>query len=460
MPRVAFILLFITACALGQVSTGTLVGTVQDASSAVVVNAKVSLRHLATSEVREVFTNERGEFTSAFLRIGDYSVTVEMQGFRPKTISPITVRVDQTVNLPVQLDIGSVAEAVEVKASTPLVDSTTSSVGQVIENKKIVDLPLNGRNTFALGLLAGNTVPVSGIGTNLPFVAGGGRYSTNDVMLDGIDNNTSVNQNSIGRNGINYTPSVDAVAEFKVKTNNYSAEFGRSAGAIISATFKSGGNDFHGSAWNFLRNEKMDANNFFSNAGGVPRQAFKQNMFGFTFSGPVVIPKVYDGHNKTFFFADYEGLRRRTQASGSTLDIPPVAYRRGDFSGYRSTIFDPRTRRIGPNGQVIADPFPNNQIPQQLIHPGAAATLALLPEPNFGTPGSDARNYLRIAARPYNNNQYDIKIDQKLSDKNTLFGRFSRSMADDLDPGNFDGFIGGGGSNIRNAINSVINDTH
>ncbi|MEJ7605950.1 MAG: carboxypeptidase regulatory-like domain-containing protein, partial [Bryobacteraceae bacterium] len=279
---------------------------------------------------------------------------------------------------------GATSETIEVTATTPLLDSATSSIGQVIENKKIVDLPLNGRNAFALGLLAGNTIPMQGMGTNLPFVAGGARFSTNDVMLDGIDNNTSVSSNSIGRNGINYTPSVDAVQEFKVKTNNYSAEFGRSAGAIISATLKSGGNDTD--TLRVLRNDKLDANSFFANAGNVKRQPFKQNQFGFTLSGPVVVPRLYNGRNKTFFFTDYEGLRRRTSANSNTLDIPPLDYRQGDFSRYRATIFDPRTRRIGQNGQVVADPFPGNRIPQTLLHPAAVATLALLPAPTSALP--------------------------------------------------------------------------
>ena len=452
--------LLIASSVFAQVSTGTLVGTVTDPSGAALPGSKVAVRHLATGDSRDVTANERGEFTASFLRTGEYSVTVKANGFKAKIFIPITIRVDQTVNLPVDLEIGAVAESVEVTATTPLVDSTTSSVGQVIENKKIVELPLNGRNAFALGLLAGNTIPVSGMGTNLPFVAGGGRFSTNDVMLDGIDNNTSVNSNNIGRNGINYTPSVDAVAEFKVKTNNYSAEFGRSSGAIISATTRSGGNTLHVSAWDFLRNEKMDANNFFSNAGSVKRQPFKQNQFGFTAGGPVSIPKLYNGKNKTFFFVDYEGLRRHTSASSSTLDIPPMDYRTGDFSRYKGTIFDPRSRRIGPNGQVISTPFIGNKIPADQIHPGAAAVMGLLPAPNFGAAGADTRNYIRTASNPFSNNQYDIKIDQRLSDKNTLSGRYSRSKANDPNPGSFDGFIGGGGVNIRNAINSTVSDTH
>ena len=452
--------LLIASSVFAQVSTGTLVGTVTDPSGAALPSSKVTIRHLATGDSRDVTANDRGEFTASFLRTGDYAVTVTAKGFKTKTINNITIRVDQTVNLPVDLDIGAVAESVEVTATTPLVDSTTSSIGQVIENKKIVELPLNGRNAFALGLLAGNTIPVSGMGTNLPFVAGGGRFSTNDVMLDGIDNNTSVNANAIGRNGINYTPSVDAVAEFKVKTNNFSAEFGRSAGAIISATTRSGSNDLHLSAWDFLRNEKMDANNFFSNAASLKRQPFKQNQFGFTAGGPILIPKLYNGKNKTFFFVDYEGLRRRTSANSSTLDIPPVDYRTGDFSRYKPLIFDPRARRIGPNGQVISTPFPGNKIPTAQIHPGAAAVMGLLPAPNFGPAGADTRNFIRTASNPFENNQYDIRIDHRLSDKNTLFGRYSRSKANDPNPGSFDGFIGGGGANIRNAINSTLSDTH
>src|SRR5438067_11050466 len=249
---------------------------------------------------------------------------------------------------------GVVEQSIEVTGAAPLVDASTASLGQVIDNKKIVDLPLNGRNPFALGLLSGFSAPVKGAASNLPFVAGGGRWQNNDVLLDGIDNNTISTTGGIGVSGINYIPSVDAVAEFKVKTNNYSAEFGRSAGTIISATTKSGTNQFHSAIWEFVRNEKFDANNFFSNAARTPRQPFKQNQFGFTLGGPVVIPKLYHGRNKTFFFVDYEGLRRATSASSSLRDIPPVAFRNGDFSSYKPKIYDPLTRTRGSNGLVTA----------------------------------------------------------------------------------------------------------
>src|SRR6185295_6922505 len=363
---------------------------------------------------RKTRTNDRGEFNVPFVRIGEDSITAESQGFRTQTQTGIEVQVDQTVRVEFTLQVGTIAEQVEVTSAAPLIDASTSSLGQVIGNKKILDLPLNGRNAFALGLLAGNTIPVQGMGTNLPFVTGGGRFGLNDVLLDGVDNNTSVTSGSIGRAGIAYTPSVDAVEEFKVKTSTFSAEYGRSAGGIISATTKSGTNTLHGSAWEFLRNEKLDANNFFSNAGGVARQAFKQNQFGFTLGGPVAIPKLYHGKDRTFFFGDYDGTRRRTTASSSLLDIPPPAFRSGDFSAYTPRIFDPRSRRIGPNGSVISTPLPENKIPQSLINPGSAATLALLPDPNFGGVGAQTRNYLRIAPRPYSNNQFDVKIDQRI----------------------------------------------
>ncbi len=443
-----------------QVSTGTINGSVTDVSGAAVPNAEIIVKHLATGDSRSLKTNVRGEFIAAFVRVGNHSVTTSAQGFKSALVQPLTVRVDQTIAVPIQLEVGLLTQTVEVSGRTPLLDAATSSVGQVIDNKKIVDLPLNGRNAFALGLLAGNTVPMSGMGTNLPFVAGGGRFSTNDVMLDGIDNNTSVNSNAIGRNGINYTPSVDAVEEFKVKTNNYSAEFGRSSGAIISATVKSGTNELHGSAWNFLRNNVLDANSFFANSAGRARQPFRQNQFGFTLGGPVVIPKVYNGRNRTFFFTDFEGLRRRTSASSNVLDIPPPDYRRGDFSRYRSAIFDPRARRTAANGLVVSTPFAGNRIPQSQIFAGSTAVLGLLPQPNFGVPDSDTRNFIRFAANPFDNNQYDIKLDHRFGEKNTLFGRVSRSMVVDPNPGNFDGFIGGGGQQVRNVIHSVINDTH
>ncbi len=446
--------------AVAQVSTGTITGYVHDATDAVIIGAKVVIVQTETAERRETVTNDRGEFNAPYLRRGAYSVTVSMPGFKGQTLTDITLAVDQTVKLAVTLQPGVVEQSVEVTGAAPLLDTATSSLGQVIDNKKIVDLPLNGRNPFALGLLTGFSVPVKGVASNLPFVAGGGRWQNNDVLLDGIDNNTMSTGGGIGVSGINYIPSVDAVAEFKVKTNNYSAEFGRSAGTIVSATTKSGTNQVHGSVWEFVRNEKFDANNFFSNASRTPRQPFKQNQFGFTVGGPVVIPRMYDGHNKTFFFVDYEGLRRATSASSILRDVPPEPFRNGDFSSFRPRIYDPRTRALGPNGVVTATPFPNNQIPASLLNAGAVATLHLVPAPNTGAPGAQAANYLFIASQPFDGNQYDIRVDHQVSSKNNLFGRYSRAKQTNVNPGSFPGFIGGGTNNINNSIHAIVDDTH
>ena len=453
------LLLALLKVAPAQVSTGTITGTVHDGSGGAVVGATVTITQQATSEKRQTVTNDRGEFNAPYLNVGTYSVAVSMTGFKSEVDAGIVLQVDKIVNLPFVLQPGVVSESVEVTSTAPLVDTSTSSLGQVIDNTKIINLPLNGRDVWALGLLSGNSVPVKGVSSNLPFVAGGGRFQTNDILLDGIDNNTTATNGGIGVVGINYTPSVDAIVEFKVKTNNYSAEFGRSAGAIVSATTKSGTNTFDGDCWEFLRNDVLDANSFFSNAAGAPRQPYKQNQFGCTLGGPVLIPKLYDGHNKTFFFVDYEGLRRATSASSTIQDIPPIAFRTGDFSAYPHPIYDPAARQAGPNG-VISTPFPNNQIPASKLNAGAVATLKLLPTPNFGAPGAQAANYLHIASQPFQSDQFDVRIDHQFTQKNTLFGRLSRSLQSSTNPGSFTGFLGGGTNSLNNSINSTLNDVN
>ncbi|MBV9085731.1 MAG: TonB-dependent receptor, partial [Acidobacteriaceae bacterium] len=458
--RFLSLLFFVLDVAIAQVSSGTISGIVRDASGAIVPGAKVTVLRQATSDTRDVITNNGGQFNAPDLPIGQYSVTVTMSGFKTEVFKDLTLEVDKILNLPVTLEPGVVTESVEVSSGAPLVDTATSSLGQVIDNTKINDLPLNGRNVWALGLLSGNSVPVKGINSNLPFTGGGGRYQSNDILLDGIDNNTIATGGSIGYNGINYSPSVDAVLEFKVKTNNYSAEFGRSAGTIVSAVTKSGTNALHGDLWEFVRNNVFDANNFFSNASGTPRQPFKQNQFGFTIGGPVVVPKLYNGRNRTFFFADYEGVRRVTSASSTIIDIPPLAFRTGDFSTYPYTIYDPRTRALNSRGLVVSTPLPGNRIPTELLNPGALATLALLPQPNYGPPGAQAANYLFTGRQPFDTNQYDVRIDRQFSEKDSIFARVSRAAQTSTNPGSFSGFLGAGTNNINNSVNTILNDVH
>src|SRR6266446_4556396 len=443
-----------------QVATGTINVAVADGTGAMVPGASIKVTNNGTSLLRAGVANERGELSIPYLPVGQYSIVVEIAGFKRTSIDQVVLQVDQTASVHVTLQPGEVREMIEVRDATSSLEAETSSLGQVIENKKILDLPLNGRNAFALGLLSGNTTPMSGMGSNLPFIAGGGRFSANEITLDGVDNNTISNAGAIGRGGIAFVPSVDAVQEFKVKTSTFSAEFGHSAGAVVNATIKAGTNQFHGTAFEFLRNEKLDANNFFSNAGRIDRQPFKQNQFGGSLGGTIEIPKVYKGRNRTFFFTDYQGTRRHTSASSNILDIPPLDFRSGNFSKLTQTLYDPRARRLGPNNLVVSTPLAGNIIPQSLLNPGAVATVGLLPAPNFGGANAQARNFLRIAPQQFTGNQFDVKIDHHVSNANTLFGRFSLSNGTTPNPGNFDGFIGAGSNNILNSRSSVIGDVH
>lgn len=436
-----------------QVATGNIRGTVVDASDAVIPAVKITLTNADTGFARVVASNEQGDFSAQSMPLGNYQLIAEYPGFQKKVISGLSLRVDQTAVIRIVLEPGAVTQTVEVTGATPLLESQTSSLGQVIENKKILELPLNGRNPFALGLLAGNTTPMAGMGSNLPFIGGGGRFSANEVMIDGVDNNTVVNRGSIGRSGIAYVPSVDAVQEFKVKTGTFSAEFGHAAGAVINATIKSGSNDFHGTLFEFLRNDKLDANNFFTNAAGRPKAKFRQNQFGGALGGRLF-------RNQTFFFMDYQGTRQRTAASSSFSDVPPEDFRRGDFSRLGAQIFDPATRRLGPAGAVIATPFASNRIPADRMNPTSVAITGLVPSPNFGEPGAQSRNYFRQAARRFNGDQWDVRVDHNLSSSNNLFGRFSFGNEVRPSPGRFEGFIGGGSSGVDFARHAVLSDTH
>lgn len=445
---------------VGQTASGNIGGRVQDSSGAVILGAKVTLVHLATGQTRVTTTNERGEFLAPLLPIGTYELSAEYQGFKQSTLKDIQLSVDQTLMLSISLDPGAISETVEVHSSAPLVNAENSSIGQVIENDKVVDMPLNGRNVFALGLLAGNTTEVTGIGSNQTFAAGGGRFSGNDILLDGISDDTTSWNGAIGRNSVLITPSVDALEEFKVITNNFAAEFGHSAGSVISATIKSGTNGLHLTLFEFLRNDHLDANNFFSNAAGRGKTVFRQNQFGFAVGGPIYVPKVYNGHDRTFFFIDYQGTRKLTNAGATVYDIAPIAFRTGDFSGLAQTIYNPLSRHIGPTGAVISDPFPRNQIPMSQINPTSLAIEQQIPLPNFGAASALARNYFESPNQLTNGDQGDARLDQKISQANSLFARYSLSNVLQPIPGIFPGPLGGGNTQLEYGRSVAFSDTN
>src|ERR1700730_6380274 len=315
-----------------QKDAGSIVGTVKDQTGAIVANATVTVSDVERGIHLETTTNDSGEFVAGPLRVGRYTVTVQHPGFKKAVTPPVDLDVQQRIALNIALQVGQISESIEVTAATPLLETETSELGQVVDNKRMANLPLNGRNFAQLALLTAGTAPSEpgardegGFG----FSANGARSLQNNFLLDGVDNNSNL-PDLLNETNYVIQPSVEALEEFKVQTNAYSAEFGRGNGAIINATIKSGTNQFHGSAWNFLRNNKLDGRNYFDDPT-KPTPQYQQNQFGATLGGPIVIPHLYDGRNRTFFFVDYEGFRVR-QAQTQTAFVPPTAWRTGDFS--------------------------------------------------------------------------------------------------------------------------------
>lgn len=360
--------------AWGQVDTGSILGQVTDQSGGIVPGAKITLENEDTGAIQTTATNEHGDYSFSPVRIGVYSISVERTGFSRAVRSHVTVNIQQQVVINFTLQPGSVQQTVNVISSEPLLQTENASVGQVIQSRQINDLPLNGRNYFFLAQLAAGVSfgqkDIRGEDSNGRFSANGTRPTQNDYLLDGIDNNSSIISRQNGKDFVVQTP-VDALSEFKIQTNNYSAEFGRSAGAVMNATVKSGTNQFHGDAWEFLRNNALDANDFFLNAAGKPNPEFRRNQFGFTQGGPIVLAKLYNGRDKTFFFIDYEGTRIR-QGNTDTGTVPTLMDRNSGFTNFSDllmgqtgtytdalgrtfpagTIFDPATTRVAGNSYI------------------------------------------------------------------------------------------------------------
>src|ERR1700681_2744376 len=309
----ATILLLSSSLVLAQVDTGSILGTVTDASGAVIGGATVTLTNEGTSASLSTTVGSDGGYKFTPVRIGSYRVTATSQGFQTTEQRNIAVNVGASVLLNFVLKPGQVTETVEVTTSTPVLETQEASVGQVVNSRNVNNLPLNGRNfTFLAQLAAGVNTPQAdtrGNAASGAFSANGSRPAQNNYLLDGIDNNSDTVDFLNGTNFV-VLPPVDAIQEFKVQTSDFSAEYGRSGAAVLNASIKSGTNSFHGAGWEFFRNDKLDAADFFENAHQVPKGELRQNQFGFTAGGPLYIPKLFNGKNKLFFFGDYEGLRR------------------------------------------------------------------------------------------------------------------------------------------------------
>src|SRR2546425_1259078 len=310
----------------GQISTATLTGIVQDSTGAVLPNVTVSVRNTDRNTTQFTRTNETGTYVLPVLNPGNYSITAESPGFKTFVREGVGLRLNQVARIDIRLDLGSIEETVEVKEAAPLVETETSSRGSVIDRQKIMELPLNGRDYNQLALLAPGVAPSTPRLAALHFKGAinvnGNRVFNNTFLLDGVDN-VSYSSSYRGENVQIVQPSIEALQEFKIQTNAYSAEFGRSSGAVVNAAIRSGSNSIHGSVYEFLRNDALDANNFFSNKFGSPKPVRHRNQFGFAVGGPVV-------KNKTFWFGDYEGLPER-EVVPQTPDVPSLPDKAGSF---------------------------------------------------------------------------------------------------------------------------------
>jgi hypothetical protein len=462
MLRLAFGLLFALSCAYAQSATGTLEGRITDATGAVVPQAKVTVKNARTNVQQELISNDAGVFVQPYLLPGEYSVQVEAKGFQRYSETGIRLNVQQTLRLEIQLQVGDVASTVEVTANLAQLTVSSATVATVIGNKAIQDLPLNGRNPFALATLTPGVIPSPG---STPWISGG-RNASSEITIDGTS--IILPENNVGINTLAYTPPVDSVEEFSVVTNSLAAEYGRTGGGVINVATRSGTNQLHFSAYDYLRNSKLDANNFFSNRNRIPLGAFQRNQFGGTIGGPVVIPGVYNGRDRTFFFFSEQSTRTRN-ASLFTTTVPAPEWLAGDFSNLRTaagaaiTIYDPLTGQE-QGGNWIREAFPGNRIPASRIDPVAARLRSYFAAPN-ATPvnvNTQANNYIVASKARSKDDRFDAKLDHNFSPKWRVYGRGSYSLAVN-NPVNFfnnPGTPSGDGNSSTDSYNVTLNSVY
>ncbi len=430
-----FSLVFCAAQVWGQ--NASVSGTILDPSGAAIPQAKVLVRNLATNVAVETRTNGQGLFFLPPVAPGKYQLTAGAPGFAEAEVNDLVLEVGQQRTVTLRLETGQLKQQISVEAAAPLLNVVSADRGSVVENQFLKSIPLNVRNPMLLltlapgvtgGLNAGiNTASQS---TTNNFRINGGRGATNEILIDGASNTGTYN------NQVSAMPQVDSIQEFKVNTSPYAPEYGRTGGGLISFAMRSGTNGFHGTLHNFLRNSVLDSNGFNANRAGQPRRTFRRNQFGGTFGGPVHIPKLYNGTNRTFFFFAYEGLRERSIGS-FTGSVPTDLERKGDFSqtrlqdGNLIQIFDPRTTRLDPTRptgttRYIRDPFTGNVIPGTLLGKIATNAVTFFPQPNQrGDGGSNINNFFSSAPNSLDGDRIDTKVDHQFSNQHNVFARWN-----------------------------------
>jgi hypothetical protein len=427
-------LLFGACTVQAQQGRGTILGNVTDPSGAAIGGAKVYITNVDTNTTIATQTNAVGYFSTPPINVGNYQLTVNAAGFKKEVRSGINLQVDQQAEINIKLEVGATSESVLVTAEAPLVNTENPSLGQVIGNDFVSDLPLDGGNALALVLLSNNVHSNAGPvqsgfgdrGTSLSDLSiNGGPNAANNLMVDGV-----TAQNSYYPD-LNANLGVDAVQEFKVQSGAMSAEYGFTLGGVINMATKGGTNQYHGTVNEFFRNDFLDARNAFSTV----RPPYRYNQYGASMGGPLILPKIYHGRDRTFWFVNWGGYNYVTYGNAIT-SIPPVSNRNGDFSNLRTNvgalvpIYDPDTTLINPNGSgYIRSPFPGNIIPSSRIDPVAKAIQALYPDPNIVPVGANAftqsNNYLSVNRGSQSMHQYTIRGDQRFSDADSMYVRFT-----------------------------------
>lgn len=449
------IVVSIPSIILAQEFRAVVNGKITDPAKAVIVGAVITVTNLSTNEAVKVTTDVEGNYTVPFLNPGTYSITVEAQGFKKYSRTNQDLQVGQTATLNIVLELGAANEVITVRAEEPLLETGNADRGTVIDNSIITELPLNGRNPFMLAAL---TAGVTFDGANIyqrPFDNGDmGTFSfngtpsrNNEFLLDGAPNNGIVN----GANNIGMVPPVDAVQEFKIITNAYDAQYGRTSGGVINVSLKSGGNAFHGSIYEFARRNFMDANSLVANYRGIPAGKFQNpdgsfsdaphllDQYGFQVNGPVWIPKIYNGRNRTFFLFSFEDYNEQSP-NPAVRTMPTAEFLRGDFSkltdaaGNLIPIYNPFDGGLVGN-QWVRNPFPNNQIPQNMIHPLAKKLIPFFPKPNLvprsGEPWRNNFSDIPNMARDDFTN-WAFKIDRRIGEHDKVFFRYGHNKRTEM----------------------------
>ena len=449
--RLALPLLLASLAAFSQTQTATVRGTVSDASGAVIPGAVLTLTNVDQNRPWSAESNASGAYIFQQIPPGNYSLLVEAEGFKGYQRASFVLQVAQVAEIDVPLEVGDVTEVVEITAEAPLLATATSDLGEVVNSLTAESLPLNGRNVLQLiGLTPGinttrnfrNSTSGNGSISAVAFSANGGRNVANSIMLDGSS------QEVMGYNQPSYIPSPDTLQEFKVQTNAFSAEYGRTAGAVVNMVTRSGGNEFHGVLYEFLRNDKLQANNWFSNANGRDRAPFRFNQFGGTLGGPLT-----PSRQRVFFFQSVE-FRRQVNPANVTQSVPTRLMRQGDFTEDRRTVYDPLT--IKDNG--TRDPFPGNVVPASRHDPTALTLLSFYPEAT--APGIRNNFFSQLGSRP---NTWDIssKVDYRVTDRNNLFVRVSLNKTINTLPSRWNN-LASPGSGWNGSINRsyTLDDTY